>query len=228
MVKNSNNLINKNDVSKISTDKVKIEDDELRKLVNFLNYPTKNNMNRILSFEPEKKKQNKNQKRITANVSKYGETLSNLDVSGIKDMSNLFKDFNFNDAEKKGYTIDITGWDVSKVTNMESMFANSTGFNQNLNGWNVFNVKNMENMFLNCKNLDKSFSNWTIQKDTKTKGIFSGCNKYKSFVNLGLMKKIGIMRLKGNENEGEKTSNGKGIYYPSGVTVEKNSYWTSH
>ena len=37
--------------------------------------------------------------------------------------------------------------DVSKVTDMESMFGNATSFNQPLNKWNVSNVTNMSSLF---------------------------------------------------------------------------------
>ena len=227
MVKLSKGNNNKKMVGGQSNDKIPITEDDLRKLVNYLNFPTKNNINKILSLEPDNKKKYENQKAINAKVDYYGKTLSNLDVSTITDMSNLFSNFDFNNAKKKGYTIDISNWKVRSVNNMESMFANSIGFNQDLNRWNIFNVENMKKMFLNCKDLDKSFSNWIIQKDTKTIGMFSGCDKYKSSFNLGFTKKIGIIRLKGNKNEATYTLNGKGLYYPSGYTVEKNSYWTS-
>ena len=227
MVKLAKGNNNKKMVGGQSNDKIPITEDDLRKLVNYLNFPTKNNTNKILPFESDNKKEYEKKKATNAKVDYYGKTLSNLDVSTITDMSNLFSNFDFNNAKKKGYTIDISNWNVSSVNNMESMFANSIGFNQDLNKWRVFNVKNMNKMFLNCKDLDKSFSNWTIQKDTQTIGMFSGCDKYKSSFNFGFTKKIGIMRLNGNKSEAKKTSNGKGIYYPSGVIVEKNSYWTS-
>ena len=35
--------------------------------------------------------------------------------------------------------VDISGWNVSNVTNMSWMFANSP-FNQNITGWDVLNV----------------------------------------------------------------------------------------
>ena len=38
---------------------------------------------------------------------------------------------------------EISNWDVSKVTNMDSMFAGATSFNQPLKNWNVSNVTNM-------------------------------------------------------------------------------------
>ena len=41
----------------------------------------------------------------------------------------------------------INDWDVSKVTNMSSMFKGATSFNEPLNKWNVSNVTNIWGMF---------------------------------------------------------------------------------
>jgi surface protein len=37
---------------------------------------------------------------------------------------------------------DIGNWDVSKVTDMRSIFVKATSFNQDLSPWNVDNVAN--------------------------------------------------------------------------------------
>jgi hypothetical protein len=47
---------------------------------------------------------------------------------------------------KWGFNDDISKWDVSSVTNMNSMF-NQTPFNGDISGWNVSNVTNMYSMF---------------------------------------------------------------------------------
>ena len=47
---------------------------------------------------------------------------------------------------------DISDWDVSSVTNMRAMFAN-TDFNQDISGWDVSNVTNMQDMFYNTDDL---------------------------------------------------------------------------
>ena len=47
------------------------------------------------------------------------------DLSGVQDMSGMFEDSSFNG--------DISGWNVSQVTDMGSMFYGATSFNQSLN-----------------------------------------------------------------------------------------------
>jgi hypothetical protein len=41
----------------------------------------------------------------------------------------------------------ISDWDVSKVTNMKSLFNNMQNFNDCIDNWNVSNVTDMQGMF---------------------------------------------------------------------------------
>jgi surface protein len=80
----------------------------------------------------------------------------------------------------------LSGWNVSNVTNMSSMFE-STVFNQPLSGWNVSNVTNMSSMF-GCNIAETLFNqdigNWNISGVTnftdfmvyKTPATFSTSN----------------------------------------------------
>jgi len=51
----------------------------------------------------------------------------------------------FRDSQFNG---DISGWDVSNVTDMSGMFRNSH-FNGDISGWNTKNVKYSNYMFTN-------------------------------------------------------------------------------
>ena len=43
----------------------------------------------------------------------------------------------------------ITGWDVSSVTDFSGLFYDATSFNENLSSWSVNQVTNMDDMFNN-------------------------------------------------------------------------------
>ena len=66
-----------------------------------------------------------------------------IDVSNIKDMSELFKD-------NKKYNHPLEGWDVSNVTNMSHMFYDCK-YNHPLEKWDVSNVTNTSKMFEKSK-----------------------------------------------------------------------------
>ena len=40
-------------------------------------------------------------------------------------------------VDKKSFNQDISGWDVSNVTDMSSMFSRAASFNQDIGGWDV-------------------------------------------------------------------------------------------
>ncbi len=88
----------------------------------------------------------------------------------------------FTDKEKaiENYG-DISTWDVSKVTNMNALFAGKKDFNENISNWNVSNVTKMDCMFwyaesfnqdLITKRLDKNERAWDVSNVTSMYGMF--------------------------------------------------------
>jgi surface protein len=111
-----------------------------------------------------------------------GYDVTNLDVSAITDMSDLFKDApNFNQ--------DISKWNVSNVTNMARMFQNCKIFNQPIGNWErhddpnntstVSKVTNMEYMF-KCRDslFNQDISKWNVSNVTNMAGMFMFCEKF--------------------------------------------------
>ena len=80
--------------------------------------------------------------------------LTNVDTSGITDMSELF-------VEATDFNQDISLWDVSSVTDMSGMFSYATSFNQDISGWDVSSVTNMNNMFADAASFNQDISSWS-------------------------------------------------------------------
>jgi len=67
----------------------------------------------------------------------------------------------------------LSGWDVSSVTNMSNMFNGATAFNQNLGNWNVSNVTDMSAMFNGATSFNSDISNWNVSNVTNMNAMFS-------------------------------------------------------
>ena len=65
---------------------------------------------------------------------------------------------------------DISDWDVYDVTTMQGMFAFSK-FNGNISNWNVSNVTNMSEMFYRSKFIG-DISNWDVSSVKNMWGMF--------------------------------------------------------
>ena len=108
-------------------------------------------------------------------------TLANIDVSKIKDFSNVFSQdgheyyqFTFPEELIPG----VQAWDVSKAENMENMFRGCTNFNVNITGWDVRNVKKMNGMFLGCESFNQDIGGWNVSNVTDMSAMFKGCTNF--------------------------------------------------
>ena len=84
--------------------------------------------------------------------------------------------------EYSDFNGNISKWDVSNVTSMEYMFFVCKLFNQDISSWDVSNVTNMEGMFCECKSFNKDISTWDVSNVKSIDGIFYSCpikEKYK-------------------------------------------------
>ncbi|SMG34801.1 major paralogous domain-containing protein [Fibrobacter sp. UWB13] len=135
--------------------------------------------------------------------------LNFIDVSKVTDMSHLFEwwfsgDDGFgnddcfgNDVDSKDdvvCSLDISGWDVSNVTDMEAMFQGSR-LNVDLSKWNVSKVKNMKEMFSNSS-FKGDLSKWDVSNVENMSGMFSRGVEVKSALshwNVGHVKDMSSM-----------------------------------
>ena len=67
-------------------------------------------------------------------------------LSGVTDMAYMFYMF----SRASAFNGNLSGWNVSSVTDMSSMFDGASSFNGNLSGWDVSSVTDMDRHVLGC------------------------------------------------------------------------------
>lgn len=68
----------------------------------------------------------------------------------------------------------ISLWDTTNVTSMNTVFGLATSFNQPLNSWNVSNVTTMIGMFSRAYAFNQPLNSWNVSNVTNMKAMFSG------------------------------------------------------
>ena len=88
------------------------------------------------------------QEYLKSEIKKQGENvvIQNLDVSLIKDLSELFRGICLGVK-----TLDLSGWKTFNVKDMNGMFYRCSSLKSiDLSGWDTSNVKDMKEMFYQC------------------------------------------------------------------------------
>ena len=91
--------------------------------------------------------------------------LNLIDTSKITDMSHLFNSNTSSygsNADYSAFNGDISGWDVSGVKDMGSMFWNAYAFNGDISEWNVSGVTDMSYMFCLATAFNGDISSWNV------------------------------------------------------------------
>ena len=92
-----------------------------------------------------------------------------LETGGGYTMPNLAFCF----AECTSLTDGLSGWDVSKVRDFDSMFYKCENFNGNLNDWNVSAADDFNWMFSRCTSYNQPMNKWKFIGTTSTYGNVS-------------------------------------------------------
>ena len=103
--------------------------------------------------------------------------LSEIDISEVSDLSNLFRD------NKRSDFSGIEEWDVSHVTNMRAMFYNAENFNSDISSWDVSNVADMSGMFVNAKNFNSDISSWDVSNVINMNNMFASASNFNQPLN---------------------------------------------
>ena len=75
--------------------------------------------------------------------------------------------------------VDISKWDVSKVTSLKAAFAGSKDFNSQISKWNVGKVETLESTFNGALSFNVDISKWDVGKVTTLKNVLRGANNFK-------------------------------------------------
>ena len=94
----------------------------------------------------------------------------NQDISGW-DMSNVTDPHNMF-TEQQASNQDISGWNMSSATYTGGMFAGASSFNQDISGWDMSNVGGMQHMFRDAISFNQDLSNWNVSGATSMTSIF--------------------------------------------------------
>jgi surface protein len=90
------------------------------------------------------------------NCSQLTSVASNIPLAG--DITGMFGNLSL-------FNADVSGWDVSSVTNMSGLFSNCTSFNSNLSAWDVSGLFAAPGMLTGCTsfsstNLNALYNGW--------------------------------------------------------------------
>ena len=77
---------------------------------------------------------------------------------------------------------DINDWDVSNVTNMGGMFIHAKAFNSPIDTWDVSNVTNMHGMFSNAQSFNQVVGGWDVSNVTSMQGMFANARAFDKYI----------------------------------------------
>ncbi|MGV8086373.1 MAG: BspA family leucine-rich repeat surface protein [Candidatus Woesearchaeota archaeon] len=76
--------------------------------------------------------------------------------------------------ENSNFNQPIGNWDTSNVISMRKMFSEATEFNQPIGNWNTSNVIDMSNMFKGATSFNQEIGNWDTHNIIDTSNMFNG------------------------------------------------------
>merc|ERR1712238_434345 len=112
-----------------------------------------------------------NAKDMLSEYSSDKEAIKCFDTSQVTTMEYPFMKNFVNATEFNG---DVSDWDVSSVTSMNSMFAFVTKFNGDVSDWDVSSVTDMDFMFEGATNFNSDVSDWDVSSVTSMIFMFEG------------------------------------------------------
>ena len=110
--------------------------------------------------------------------------VSSFDTSNVNNMEGMFRNYGFGvPASKLKRIKGIENFDMSKVTNMKIMFQGHNLLTElNISGWNVSKVTNMDACFADTGIKRVDLSTWDLRYLEIMTGCFSGCSELEEII----------------------------------------------
>lgn len=93
-------------------------------------------------------------------------------------LSETLTDLSFLLSGPISFNQDISGWNVSHVTNMSSMFSVAFGFRADISEWDVSSVEDMQDMFKQAFAFNVDISGWNVSRVTVMTEMFYGASVF--------------------------------------------------
>ena len=100
----------------------------------------------------------------------YGAASVDGDLSGwdVSRITDMFGTF----WGAESFSGDLSGWDVSSVTDMKRMLSGATSFNADISDWDVSRVTDMSGMFYGAESFNADLSGWDVSRVTDMSSMF--------------------------------------------------------
>lgn len=117
------------------------------------------------------------------NILRYEFSIQNADLTvpqtlpvHITSMFAMFKDSN-------RFNQDLSGWDVSRITNATDAFRDCVAFNGDVGTWRLDKLGNAQRMFKGCKVFNQPLNDWRFPELRVAIEMFSGCSAFNQDLN---------------------------------------------
>ena len=101
----------------------------------------------------------------------------------VSNVTNMDSLFSGSVSGAQSFNQPLNNWNVSKVTDMYGMFANARAFNQPLNKWDVSNVTNMQEMFREAVSFNQPLNKWNVSNVEYMGGMFYDASSFNQPLN---------------------------------------------
>ena len=117
------------------------------------------------------------------------------DLSEVRSMAQMFRDSHVMDG-LSGWNVssvewmssvfrgaavfdgNISGWDVSSARDISSMFRGASSFNQDISGWNTSSVEDISYMFQDALSFNQDVSGWDVSSVKDMTSMFDGASLF--------------------------------------------------